>query len=219
MLFTELPFADKNFSKAKEKLPTLKKIVSGKGIHDSHKHCAEQSLTNRFIVLDADCELLENFSYTTFLNELTDESKVFVFRAVNPINDLVYGHGGIKVFDRRLFKNNNAVDMTTAFDIVPVNYVTNIHRFNSTPFHTWRTAFRECTKLSSGTVKLRNTKDDEYRLTVWCEKFNNVENAEYAKLGAIAGREYGFKNKDLQQINNFSWLKEKFEETKNVLET
>ena len=204
------PFAKQNFEKAKSKLETLQKVVTANGIHDSHKLCANKSLTNRFLVLDADCDILESFSYTHFLNELSTEKKVFVFRAINPINDLIYGHGGIKVFDKRLFVNNQGVDMTTAFDIVPVNYVTNIHKFNSTAFHTWRTAFRECVKLASGTVKLKNVKDDEYRLTTWCEKFNDVEYAEYAKLGALAGREYGYKNKELHNINNFNWLKEKF---------
>ena len=208
------PFAKINFKKAKEKLDTLKKIVTGTGIHASHKTCAERSITNRFLVLDADCEILDSFSYTKFLNSLSEEKKVFVFRSVNPVNNLVYGHGGIKVFDKRLFNNNNAVDMTTAFEIVPVDYVTNIHKFNSTPFHAWRTAFRECVKLSSGTVKLRNFKDDEYRLTTWCEVFNDVDNAEFVKAGAIAGREYGYKNKDIHMINDFSWLKKKFEEIK-----
>jgi hypothetical protein len=207
------PFARQNFEKAKEKLETIQKIVTGTGIHDSHRMCAKKSITDRFIVLDADCDILDSFSYTTFLNSLTPEKKVFVFRSINPVNDLVYGHGGIKVFDRRLFNNSNAVDMTTAFDIVPVDYVTNVHRFNSTPFHTWRTAFRECVKLSSGTVKLRNKKDDEYRLTTWCEVFNNVDHAEFAKAGALAGRDYGYKNKDLNMINDFNWLKNKFEET------
>jgi hypothetical protein len=207
------PFASENFRKAKKHFESLYKITTITGIHDSHRACASKSITHRFLVLDADCLLLDSFDYTTFLSHLTDESKVFVFRAVNPVNDLVYGHGGIKVFDRRLFTDENAVDMTTAFDIVPVQYVTNIHRFNTTPFHTWRTAFRECVKLSSGTVKLRNRKDDEYRLDKWCTKFNNVSNAEFCKLGAIAGREYGYNKQDLNNINNFKWLKQKFEES------
>ena len=208
------PYATANYAKAKERLVTLKKIVTGKGIHSSHRMCADQSLTDRFIVLDADCQLLDNFSYTKLLSNLTNEKKVFVFRSINPVNNLVYGHGGIKVFDRRLFEDNNAVDMTTAFDITPVNYITNIHRFNSTAFHTWRTAFRECVKLSSGVIKLKNKQDDEYRLTTWCEKFNDVEYAEYAKLGSLAGREYGHSGEDLNNINDFKWLKNKFEEIK-----
>lgn len=208
------PYANENFKIAKEQLVTLKKFTTSAGIHQSHTTCANKSLTDRFMILDADCKLLDNFSYSTVLDSLSDEKKVFVFRAINPINDLVYGHGGIKIFDRRLFVNNSAIDMTTAFEIEPVNYVTNIHRFNSTAFHTWRTAFRECVKLSSGTVKLRNKQDDEYRLTTWCEKFNNVEFSEFAKLGALAGREYGYNNKELSNINNFNWLKNKFEEIK-----
>jgi hypothetical protein len=206
------PLADRNFKKAKQKLDTLSEIVTGTGIHDSHRACALKSLTDRFLVLDADCEILDDFNYTTFLEHLTSEKKVFVYRAINPVNNLVYGHGGIKVFDRRLFNNNNAVDMTTAFDIVPVDYITNIHKFNSTAYHTWRTAFRECVKLASGTVKLRNKKDDEYRLTTWCEVFNDVDFAEFAKQGALAGREYGYKNEELSNINNFKWLKSKFKD-------
>lgn len=208
------PYAKVNYAKAKEKIVTLKKLVTGKGIHGSHRMCADQSLTDRFVVLDADCELLDSFSYTKLLTSLTNEKKVFVFRSINPVNNLVYGHGGVKVFDRRLFDDNNAVDMTTAFDITTVDYITNIHKFNSTAFHTWRTAFRECVKLSSGVIKLRNTQDDEYRLTTWCEEFNDVEYAEYAKLGALAGREYGHSSKDLNNINDFKWLRSKFEEIK-----
>ena len=205
------PCADKNYKIADSKLKPVTRVDTKTGIHDSHAYCASRSLTHRFMVLDADCELLEGFSYKGLLKTLTDEPKVFVCRAINPVNNLVYGHGGLKIFDKRLFKNNNSIDMTTGFDIVPLDYISNIHKFNTTPFHAWRTAFRECVKLSSGLIKNRNIKEDEYRLTQWCETFNDVLYVDYVKKGALAGRDYGYKNNDLKNINNFKWLKERFE--------
>ena len=205
------PSANANYKLASKKMFPIQRVETKTGIHDSHSHCASLSLTNRFMVMDADCELLDSFSYINLLKELTNEKKVFVCRAVNPVNNLVYGHGGLKIFDRRLFGNNKSVDMTTGFEIVPLDYVSNIHKFNTTPFHAWRTAFRECVKLSSGVIKNRNTQEDEYRLTQWCETFNDVQYVDYVKQGAIAGREYGYKNQDLANINDFKWLKERFD--------
>lgn len=204
------PCAEKNYKTANSKLMPVVRVDTKTGIHDSHAYCASQSLTFRFIVIDADCELLESFSYTDLLKELTDEKKVFVCRAINPVNNLVYGHGGLKIFDKRLFSNKKTIDMTTGFDIVPLDYVSNIHNFNTTPFHAWRTAFRECVKLSSGIIKNRNSKEDEYRLTQWCETFNDVLYVDFVKKGALAGREYGHKNENLEYINDFKWLKERF---------
>ena len=211
------PYFEENYKRAVEFIPDLQKTSTQTGIHQSHQNCAFKSITYKFAVLDADCYLLDNFNLSKLYELTPDYDSVYIFRAVNPVNGLVYGHGGIKVFDRRLFYNLSGIDMSTSFHgkIKIVKHITNIHRFNSTPFHAWRTAFRECVKLSSGVIKNRNSIDDEYRLTQWCEVFNNVKNAEYVKAGALAGREYGHKGVDIHLVNNFNWLKEKF----NVLET
>lgn len=78
---------------------------------------------------------------------------VHVWRAKNPINDLVYGYGGIKLFPRLLTKNMDTTkpDMTTSISkhFIAINEVANTTRFNTSPFETWKGAFRECAKLSS----------------------------------------------------------------------
>ena len=212
------PHFEENFIRANSYISDLTKFVSTTGIHESHKMCGAQSLTNKFMVLDGDCFVVENFSLSKIYELTPEENVVYIFRAINPVNNLTYGHGGIKVFDKRLFNNNNGIDLSTSFrgKIRVVKHITNIHRFNSSPFHAWRTAFRECVKLSSGVIQDGNRIDDEYRLTTWCEVFNNVENAEFVKLGAVAGREYGRQGNNLSNVNNFNWLKSEFE---NVLET
>lgn len=212
------PNSEKNYLTAKTYILDLQKINSTQSIHDSHRQCANSSFTNQFMVIDADAVLLDTFKMINVYETVKDQNFVYIFSAFNPINDLEYGHGGIKIFQKKYFTNSNSVDMSTSFvgKIRPIKLTLNIHRFNTTPFHTWRTAFRECVKLSSEIIENRNPLDDEFRLTQWCEKFNNVSYVEFAKLGALAGREYGFTNKSnidrLKLINNFAWLKEQYEQ-------
>ena len=46
--------------------------------------------------------------------------------------------------------------------------ISNTSRFNSTPFNTWKSAFRECVKLSSKVIDRQDNKETEARLDVWC---------------------------------------------------
>jgi hypothetical protein len=93
--------------------------------------------------------------------------------------------------------------------------VSNVTAFNTDPFSTWRSAFRECAKLAAGTIK--NQIDDEttYRLDIWCNTALG-DFSQYAVLGAVAGKQYGEENKSnssaLRLINDRVWLKEKFNE-------
>jgi hypothetical protein len=210
------PKSDENYQTVKKIIPFAQRIITKSGISDSHKLCAQKSFTDKFMVIDADNELLD-FNFSEIADVLSVKEKVFIFRSLNPVNDLEYGHGGVKIFDRNLFHNNDTVDFSTSFigNIKIVYKTLSIHRFNSTPFHTFRTAFRECVKLSSEIIPNSNSKQNEERLNIWCSKFNNVENVEYAQHGALAGRDFGNRNKndinELKKINNFSWLNEQYE--------
>lgn len=212
------PNAQKNYKKAKEKILDLQKIDTEMSIHSSHRLCAEKSLTNQFMVIDADAVILHNFNLSDIYEITKDQNFVYIFSAINPINNLEYGHGGIKIFQKKFFNNDNKIDMSTSFvgKIKTIKKTLNLHKFNTSSFHTWRTAFRECVKLSSSVIENRNPLDDEYRLTQWCEKFNNVDFVEYAKSGALLGREFGYKNKNdltqLSYINDFNWLKDQYEQ-------
>lgn len=210
------PRSDVNYQIARKIIPFTRRVVTNSSISDSHKKCADMSFTNKFMVIDADNEILD-FNFNELSDILSVKEKIFIFRSINPVNDLEYGHGGVKLFDRNLFHNTDTVDFSTSFiGNVKIVYKTlSIHRFNSTPFHAYRTAFRECVKLSSKIIPNSNNKQDEERLDVWCSKFNNVENVDYVRYGALAGREFGNKYKndivELKKINNFKWLNEQYE--------
>jgi hypothetical protein len=222
------PCAAENFLVAKSKILDLRNVTSNQTIQKSHHYCGSLSFTDQFMVIDADAALLDTFDILEIYELTKNKENVFIFRARNPVNDLEYGHGGIKVFRKKYFNEESVIDFSTSFKdkIVSVKKTLNIHRYNTTPFHAWRTAFRECVKLSSNLIlnhsdqltsyELKTQQQiTEHRLTTWCERFNDVEHVEFSKLGSLAGRDYGCANKDnfdsLMLINNFNWLKSQYE--------
>lgn len=210
------PNLKENFAFAKIKIADLTLFETSVGIAESHRLCGSNSLTNMFMVIDSDALLLDTFKISQVYDSIIDKSKMYIFSARNPINGLEYGHGAIKIFQKQFFTDLEVVDFSTSFfgKIEHVALTLNIHRFNSSPFHTWRTAFRECVKLSSATIKNRNKYDDEYRMAIWCEKANGNDFSQECLKGAQAGREYGTRFKDdfdnLKKINNFEFLKEQY---------
>ena len=219
------PEADANFKTLQEKAPHAKRIDGIEGLLNAHKACAEESKTNYFYVVDADAIISENFAFKFEPSARRDaypgvpETEcVFTYRSHNPINDLVYGYGGVKLFPKKnlLATEEFKVDMTTSIGakFKPLFEIANITAFNTDPFNTWRSAFRECTKLASGIVDHNKQIDDMYRLEVWCTRGENRKFGEYAILGATQGKEFGEhyrgNTEALKKINDWEWLKETF---------
>lgn len=206
--------ADSNFELLLSKVPYAKRIDGVKGIHAAHKAAAKIASTKMFWVLDGDAQVVNDFK---FVHEIYkwDLDCVYVWRSINPVNGLEYGYGGAKLFPRKqtLELDELSVDMTTSisnkFNIM--DEISNVTAFNTDPFSTWRSAFRECAKLASSAIDRHISEDTQYRLDVWCTVNNDAEFGEWALLGAVAGKAYGEEHADsLQNINNFDWLHEQF---------
>ena len=111
-----------------------------------------------------------------------------VWYSRNPVNDLIYGYGGIKLFPRDMLLNykGSPIDFTTSvsskFKVIPE--VSNVTRFNTDPFSAWRSGFRECTKLASKLIPNQDNKETEERLAIWCSKGADRE------FGEWGGRKY-----------------------------
>jgi hypothetical protein len=97
-----------------------------------------------------------------------------------------------------------------------IEEMSNITAFNTDAFSAWRSAFRECAKLASGSIDRQNDKETEKRLDVWCNVGTNSKYGTDAIRGAIAGKKFGENNKnnlkELANINDFDWLKDTFQE-------
>jgi hypothetical protein len=220
------PFADDNFELLKLFAPNARRVHGIKGIFEAHQECARQSRTSHFYVIDADAVIEEEFSFrfipqaSRVVYETVPETNcVFVWRSRNPVNDLLYGYGGAKLFPKKalLEAEHWNVDMTTTIGavFVPMFQISNTTAFNTDPFNTWKSAFRECVKLSSSIIPNSDNTDTEYRLKVWCERGEDRPFGSYSITGALQGRDFGrrYRNrpKILNKINDFAWLREIFD--------
>lgn len=208
------PNADDNYSTLTQRFPRVKRIHGVKGIHQAHIEAAKLCTTNMFWVVDGDARVLEDFTFEHQVPKW-QRDQVFVWRSRNPINDLEYGYGGIKLFPVKETLNMDVTktDMTTSISpkFNAMESVSNITAFNTDAFNTWKSAFRECCKLSSKTIRGQVDNESEERLQTWTSVRKDVPFGEYAIKGAIAGMQFGISNgADLQLINDFEWLYEQF---------
>lgn len=222
--------ADENFEILQMFAPHAKRVQGVKGIFNAHQEAARIAETTHFYVVDADAVMEEEFTFKFTPNpekleygHIPQTRCVYTWRSRNPINDLVYGYGGAKLFPRKaLLKAKNwKVDMTTTIGctFVPKFQVSNVTAFNTNPFETWKSAFRECAKLSSSIIPNGDNIDNGYRLDIWCSRGKDRPYGKYCLDGANQGKEFGdyYRNdlKYLNKINDFAWLKEQFDKTYN----
>jgi hypothetical protein len=170
-------------------------------------------------IVDGDAEIVEDFNFD---HEVSTYEKdiVHVWRSQNPVNGLEYGYGGVKLLPTQLTLNMDMSkpDMTTSispkFKAMPE--ISNITAFNTDPFSTWKSAFRECVKLSSQTIDRQKSKETKERLDIWTSEGADTPYGTYAISGAKAGLEYGLAHSSdvaaLKKINDFDWLREYYEQ-------
>lgn len=218
--------ADENYKKILSKFSRVKRISNIKGIHNAHLEAARLSETDMFWVVDADAEIVDEFNFEIeqipyYNRSAWDELKstVHVWSSLNPINDLIYGYGGVKLLPKiktlemTFDKPDVATSISTKFKIM--EQVSNITKFNTDEFNTWKSSFRECVKLASKVIDRSYDDETDERLETWCNKGKDRPYGPYAIAGARAGKEFGYENiGDLQtliKINDLDFLKEKYD--------
>ena len=213
--------ADYSFYKLYDRFPNRVKRIQGiKGIKEAHRAAAELSSTPFFYVVDCDADVDDHFMFN--YGEEDMYNNVIVFSSLNPVNGLKYGWGGIKIFSKQTVLNNEvketSLDFTTAISnkgVINVPYIASIARFNTSPFNTWRSVFRECVKLSSSNIENSNATLNKERLNTWITQYNKDEPFSYYGIhGGFLGKKFGETNKDnpseLKKINDFDWLLTEF---------
>ena len=208
--------ANSNWERLKTICPRAKRVIGIKGIYNAHGAAASISQTDMFYIVDADAYVTDfQFDYVPTIQ---DRDCVHIWYSRNPVNGLEYGYGGIKLFSKTHFQKQQAGVIDTATSVGEVKVIPVVAcetRFNTDEFSTWRSAFRECVKLSSRLIKNQINKETEERLQVWTT-VNNAQYGEYAIAGARAGVNYGRANNSnpfaLEKINNYEWLLNQFRE-------
>jgi hypothetical protein len=204
-----------NWNRLCQKTDTAVPVRAPGTIFESHKHIASMCPEDKFYVVDGDCWIVDSFNFDKVI-DLKPKS-VAVFRAKNPVNGLVYGHGGIKLFSKDCFSAErlDRPDMTTtlADTYIKVNILASEHRFNYNPYATWRTAFREAVKLSAGINKNNNDQESLDRLNMWLNAGIESKHGYFSIHGARAGELYAAQpGNNINLVNDFKWLESKFME-------
>jgi hypothetical protein len=212
------PNADKNWELLKHRFPRAQRVHGIKGIHQAHIEAAKLCTTPMFYVVDGDAVIKDTFNFDYYVNE-SDYDVVHVWRSENKVKGLEYGYGGIKLLPRQKTINMDISrpDMTTSIShrFKPVKEVANITEFNTDPFNAWKSAFRECAKLSSKVIDRQKDDETNIRLDVWTSDVGKNEPfGNYVTAGAKSGRLYGETNRGnldaLKLINDFEWLRIRF---------
>jgi hypothetical protein len=210
--------ADANWQRVLNKVPFAQRVHGVEGIFEAHKVAAELAQTDMFWVVDGDAAILDDWQFD-YQPSIFNRDCVHVWSSQNPVNDLVYGYGGVKLFPRQLLLDAETwhVDMTTGLGKLKVmSRVSNTTAFNTDEFSTWRSAFRECAKLTAGTIKNQIEDESQDRLAAWTTIGLDRPFGKYAIAGAKAGVEFALQYKNdhtmLKKINDRNWLKEQFNE-------
>jgi hypothetical protein len=209
------PNADSNYSELCSKYPNAKRVHGVKGIHNAHIKAAELSDTSMFWVVDGDALILEDFKFNYHV-PVWDKETVHVWRSKNPINDLEYGYGGVKLLPKQLTINMDitSTDMTTSISnsFKIMDSASNITAFNTDAYSTWKSAFRECVKLASKTIDRQVDEETKQRLDTWCTQGADKLFGEFAIAGALAGKLFAETHPtETHKINDFDWLYQQFQ--------
>jgi hypothetical protein len=207
------PQKEEFWLKIKNMVPWAKRVDGVKGSDAAHKAAGAASDTERFILIDGDNMPDESFfnMQLDFTGRDPSYSKAqFRWKAVNAVNGLRYGNGGMsswtKTYVANMKTHENQKDGDAAriadfcldskdnlywamYDCYSTTYP------NHTPFQAWRAGFREGVKmcLNKGevptvdefkeTVASRNLNN----LTIWQNVGADVENGMWAIYGARLG--------------------------------
>jgi hypothetical protein len=205
--------ADENYEKLKAQLESnpynnvsIKRLHGVEGMDNALKRAAEMSETPWYFAVFAKTKVAPEFKFN-FNPDYWQQPKHYIFYSHNPMNGLEYGHMGVVLYNCNIVKNMTefGIDytMSAAHEVVP--QISSIAEFNTTPYQTWRTAFRECAKLSQF-VDEQPTLETEHRLKVWTTRAEG-NHAEWCLRGANDGVKFyqAHKNNKAQLKNAFNW--------------
>ena len=237
------PNCEENWADLLNKVPWAKRVHGVKGFDAAHKTCAEQSETDRFITVDGDNIVMDEFFENTLEFPETDHDgndiseSIFSWNAKNLLNGLVYGNGGLKCWPKEYTLGINTHEAATDGEGMEfcwkLNYIqmndifSEVHQ-TASPFQAFRAGFREGVKLSldqGARVKAHEFQDKIWygnfnRLNVWCNIGTDVDNGWWALYGARLGCEKTvLSDWDTNQISDYDWFKEFFEKEKSLIDS
>tara|TARA_B100001094_G_scaffold326974_1_gene384166 strand:+ start:5116 stop:6093 length:978 start_codon:yes stop_codon:yes gene_type:complete len=226
------PNADANYADLLDKCPWAKRSHGVWGSDAAHKAAAAMSDTERFITVDADNIVREDFFNAELDMSRIRGTDVISWAGKNAVNGLVYGNGGIKCWPVDVVNRMRTHEAAPESDkAAQVDFCWNIHYVqmnniycdvanNGSPLQAWRAGFREGVKmgLEGGDVvdpkDLKRIHQDNYkRLLVWMTVGEDTTNGLWAIYGSRLGCHMTNVERrawDWRNVRDFDWLSKFF---------
>ena len=224
------PNAEKNWADLKNKVPWAKRVHGILGSDAAHKECARISETDRFVTVDGDNTIKQEFldQVLDFDTHANLEKSVISWCGQNIINGLMYGNGGLKCWPREYVLNmkthENAdpynvqakVDFCWDAQYIQQNSCFSLTHNNFTPKQAWRAGYIEVVKLSLNRGErvahsefLKGHPKNLNMLYIWTMVGSDVKNGEWAIYGAREGLEMPMLSDwDYVDVRDFTHLDE-----------
>lgn len=210
------PQAETNWQKLHERFPRAHRVHGVAGMENALVAAARVSSTPWYFAVFAKTELADQFDFS-FAPDYLQQPKHYIFDCQNTVNGLRYGHMGVVLYNVNYVLQEQPyqdldLDYTLSFPHEVVPELSCFGRFDSSAYHTWRTAFRECAKLALYNHREPSV-ETEYRLHTWCNQATG-KFAEWCLHGARDGVEF-FKQCDgdlcaLKHSFDWQWLHSRF---------
>ena len=201
------PNAKKNFKRlnlhAGAKGNRLVEVSNINGRVAAYHAAAKASTTPWFFAVFAKLEIDVDFNWS-WQPDRMQQAKHYIFHAKNPCNGLEYGHQAMIAYNRQLVLDNPGVGLDFTLDspheVVPI--LSGVAHYDTSPWSSWRTAFREVLKLRASLPDV----ESEYRLNKWLDVDSDEADPQWSRLGAEDAVEY------YDQVNgDFDALKKSYE--------
>jgi hypothetical protein len=209
------PEADTNWQQLAQHFPRAQRVHGIKGMENALAEAARVSKTPWYFAVFGKTVLAPAFDFE-FQPDYMQQPKHYIFYSENRANKLVYGEMAIIMYNCHLILDNHGkefgLDYTMSFphEVVPI--LSTYGNFDTSPYHAWRTAFRETAKLAYFENQ-QSTVEGSYRLDTWLNTASG-EFADWVLKGSADG--YAFFQQSqgdltvLKQSFNWEWLKDRF---------
>jgi len=230
------PNKEENWADLKNKVPWAKRVDGVVGFDSAHKAAAEKAETDFFISIDGDNIIHERFLLETLDFSLTDPTAVHRWRAINSVNGLIYGNGGIVGWPKDTCLNmrthENSENLENQVDFcwgVPHENLFNCYSstvIHSTPQQAFVAGYREGVKMSLDRGKAITAENFKKKmwptnlrtLSIWMSVGADIQNGQYAMLGARTGcYDTVIGDADINRVRDLDDMEKVYEEhTKDI---
>jgi hypothetical protein len=185
----------------------LHRVDGVNGRAAAYHAAARVSQTPWFFAVFAKLQVDSDFDWS-WQPDRMQQAKHYIFHARNPVNGLVYGHQAMIAYNRQLVLDNPGVGLDFTLDspheVVPI--LSGVAHYNTSPWSSWRTAFRECIKLRANLPDV----ESEYRLGKWLDVNSDEADPQWSRWGAEDAVEYydsvAGNLADLKKSYEWEWL-------------